>query len=163
MESCGVENMLVTRSEHGMSLISSAGETTHLSARAREVYDVSGAGDTVVATLAAAYGGGVSLPDAARLSNLAAGIVVARVGTAVARSSDLVELLKQERLSTTNAKILSVDEALEKVELWRRNGLEIGFTNGCFDLLHPGHLSLLEQAADACDRLIVAINSDPPA
>lgn len=160
IKTCDVDAVLATRSQDGMTLMTANGDATHLSAEAREVFDVSGAGDTVIATLAAALGGGVSLPDAARLANVAAGIVVGKVGTAVVYAQDLVHALHHQEFSSTETKVLNIDECIERVELWRRQGFKVGFTNGCFDLLHPGHISLLSQSAAACDKLIVGLNSD---
>ncbi|HIJ37844.1 MAG TPA: D-glycero-beta-D-manno-heptose-7-phosphate kinase [Rhodospirillaceae bacterium] len=160
MADCGIANVLVTRSQDGMSLVLEDGSTHHLPAEAREVFDVSGAGDTVVATMAAAMAGGLPLLDAARLANVAAGIVVGKVGTAVAYGSDLVAALHHSDLVAGEAKVLTADAAIEQLERWRLKGYRIGFTNGCFDLLHPGHVSLLEQAKAHCDRLVVGLNSD---
>ncbi len=149
--------VLVTRSEDGMSLIT-ADEVHHFPGEAREVYDVSGAGDTVVAVLATALGAEVPLADAARLANIAAGIVVGKVGTAVARPSDILAAIAP----ATGAlqKVVTAAAAVEAAERWRLRGYKVGFTNGCFDLLHPGHVHLLEQCRAMCDRLIVSINAD---
>jgi D-beta-D-heptose 7-phosphate kinase/D-beta-D-heptose 1-phosphate adenosyltransferase len=151
--------VLVSRSKDGMLLVQASGETHALAAEAHEVYDVSGAGDTVVAVLAAAIAAGAPLPDAARLANLAAGIVVGKVGTAVVHGNELAEALV-DRDGLATRKVLPLPLALDHVARWRRKGLKIGFTNGCFDLLHPGHVSLLEQARAACERLVVGLNSD---
>jgi D-beta-D-heptose 7-phosphate kinase/D-beta-D-heptose 1-phosphate adenosyltransferase len=153
----GFGAVLVTRSEDGMTLLDGP-RLHHFPAEAEEVHDVSGAGDTVVATLAAGLAGGLSLPVAARLSNIAAGIVVGKVGTAVAREEELLEALTPERGALR--KVLSRLAAAEQVERWRRRGWRVGFTNGCFDLLHPGHVHLLEQARSWCDRLVVGLNTD---
>ncbi len=153
----GFGAVLVTRSEDGMTLLD--GERMHhFPAEAEEVHDVSGAGDTVVATLAAGLAGGLPLPVAARLANIAGGIVVGKVGTAVAREEDLLEALTPERGALR--KVMSRTAAFEQVERWRRRGWRVGFTNGCFDLLHPGHVHLLEQARSWCDRLVVGLNTD---
>ncbi|MBI4185131.1 MAG: D-glycero-beta-D-manno-heptose-7-phosphate kinase [Proteobacteria bacterium] len=163
MERIGVDAVLATRGGDGMTLVVGAGrrETVrHLRAEAREVFDVSGAGDTVVATLAAALAAGVPLADAARLANVAAGIVVGKVGTAVAHPDELVHALHARDLLTGEAKVMALAPAVERLATWRRSGLKVGFTNGCFDLLHPGHVSLLAQARAACDRLVVGLNSD---
>ena len=149
--------VLVTRGEDGMTLVDGDG-ARHFPAEAAEVHDVSGAGDTVVAVAAAAMALGLSLPVAARLANLAAGIVVGRVGTSVAREADILEALTPER--GTLRKVVSLADAQEQVERWRRRGWRIGFTDGCFDLLHPGHVHLLEQARSWCDRLVVALRAD---
>ena len=149
--------VLVTRSEDGMTLVE-AESVRHFPAEAPEVHDVSGAGDTVVAVVAAGIAAGLGMPIAARLANIAAGIVVGKVGTAVARENDLLEALTPERGALR--KVVSRTQAVEQVERWRRRGWRIGFTNGCFDLLHPGHVHLLEQARSWCDRLVVGLNSD---
>ena len=156
----GIEAVLVTLSQDGMALFTARGEEHHLRAEAREVYDVSGAGDTVVALLACGLASGLALVDAARLASVAAGIVVGKTGTAVVYPEELVFALRAEDLRFGEAKAASMDQALEKVAGWRRQGFRVGFTNGCFDLLHPGHVSLLAQARSRCDKLIVAINSD---
>ena len=160
IERFGIAAAVVTRGEAGMSLITPGGGAQHLPARTREVYDVSGAGDTVAAMFALTLGAGIALDDAAKLANLAAGIVVGKVGTAVVYGDDLLHAIHAGAWSATEAKVISLDGAIERVERWRLEGLRIGFTNGCFDLLHPGHISLLEQARNACDRLIVGLNSD---
>lgn len=157
---CGVEGVLCTRGAEGMTLVTAAGGVHHLPAAAREVFDVSGAGDTVLATLATGIGAGLSWLDAARLANVAAGIVVGKVGTAVAYASDIERVLLTARAEGPDHKIVTLREAQDAAARWRRQGLKIGFTNGCFDLLHPGHVSLMTQARAACDRLVVGLNSD---
>jgi D-beta-D-heptose 7-phosphate kinase / D-beta-D-heptose 1-phosphate adenosyltransferase len=155
----GFDAVLVSLSREGMLLVESAGAAHALAAEAREVFDVSGAGDTVVATLAAALASGAPLHEAARLANVAAGIVVAKVGTAAVHGDELAAaLLDRDALMTS--KRLPLASALDRVARWRRSGLAVGFTNGCFDLLHPGHVSLLREARAACDRLVVGLNSD---
>jgi len=160
MAQIGVEAVLCTRSEDGMTLVAGpgGGQVRHYAAEAREVFDVSGAGDTVVATAAAALAAGQPLGVAARLANIAAGIVVGKIGTAVARESEIMAALSPDRGPA--GKIATREEAVEHVERWRRMGLRVGFTNGCFDLLHPGHVHLVEQARAGCDRLVVGLNSD---
>jgi D-beta-D-heptose 7-phosphate kinase/D-beta-D-heptose 1-phosphate adenosyltransferase len=153
----GFGAVLVTRAEDGMTVLDAAG-VTHFPAEAKEVYDVSGAGDTVVATLAASLAAGLELRVAARLANIAAGIVVGKIGTAVARASDLAAALTPQ--NSALRKIVTREAAAEQVERWQRHGWRAGFTNGCFDLLHPGHVHLLEQARAHCERLVVGINSD---
>lgn len=157
---CGVDAVLATRGQDGMSLIPAAGPVSHLATEAREVFDVSGAGDTVVATLAAALAVGAEMPRAAALSNVAAGIVVGKVGTAAAYAADVVQALHHHDLSDAQHKILGLEPALDRIRLWRRKGLKVGFTNGCFDILHPGHVTLLARAQAACDRLVVGLNTD---
>jgi len=153
----GFGAVLVTRAEDGMTLLDDSG-VWHFPAEAPEVYDVSGAGDTVVATLAAGLATGLEVPIAVRLANIAAGIVVGKVGTAVARESDLLAALSPQ--GGALRKVVTREMAAEQVERWRRTGWRTGFTNGCFDLLHPGHVHLLEQARASCDRLVVGLNSD---
>ncbi|MGB8182912.1 MAG: D-glycero-beta-D-manno-heptose-7-phosphate kinase [Stellaceae bacterium] len=150
--------MLVSCGKDGMLVIEGA-EVHRLAAEARDVYDVTGAGDTVVAVLGAALAAGASLLDAARIANVAAGVVVGKVGTAVVHANELAEALV-DRDTLRNRKELPLPLAIDHVARWRRNGLKIGFTNGCFDLIHPGHVSLLTEARAVCDRLVVGLNSD---
>jgi D-beta-D-heptose 7-phosphate kinase / D-beta-D-heptose 1-phosphate adenosyltransferase len=153
----GFGAVLVTRGNDGMTLLDNSG-ALHFPAEAAEVYDIAGAGDTAAATLAAGLAARLSLPVAVRLANIAAGIVVGKVGTAVAREADLLAALSP--VGGTLRKIASRDAAVEHVQRWHHKGWRVGFTNGCFDLLHPGHLRLLEEAREACDRLVVGLNSD---
>jgi D-beta-D-heptose 7-phosphate kinase/D-beta-D-heptose 1-phosphate adenosyltransferase len=154
---CGVGAVIATRGPDGMTVVTDDAEV-HLSALAREVFDVSGAGDTVVATVAAGLAAGMALVDAAQLANVAAGIVVGKVGTAVVRSEELADALGAT--GGLGAKFMRREQLLDRVAQWRARGLAVGFTNGCFDLVHPGHISLIEQASAACDRLVVALNDD---
>ncbi len=157
---CGIEAVLATRSEQGMTLVAQDEGTVHLPALAREVFDVSGAGDTVAAVTGAALAAGIGLERAARLANLAAGIVVGKSGTAVAHPGELRDAIHTADAQLDSTKLASLEGALQRIAEWRRDGLSVGFTNGCFDLLHPGHVTLLRQARAACDRLIVGLNSD---
>ncbi len=159
LEHCDIKNVLVTRSEHGMSLVTPA-EAYHLPAEAKEVFDVSGAGDTVVALLGAGLGIGLPLREAARLANAAAGIVVGKLGTAVVQTAELKHALNTSGVVDTESKIVGLQTSVDRVNTWRHQGLKVGFTNGCFDLLHPGHLQLLRGARALCDRLVVAMNDD---
>ena len=154
------EAVLVTRSAKGLTLVRKDMEALHLPTRAREVADVSGAGDTLVAALAVALGAGASLPDAARLANVTAGISVGKQGTATVTRHELLGALHMRDLAATDSKVATLDEAMTQVAAWRGMGLRVGFANGCFDLIHPGHVRLLTQARAACDRLIVALNTD---
>lgn len=129
----------------------------HYPAEAAEVFDTSGAGDTVAAALAAGLGAKLDLQVAVRLASVAAGIVVSKAGTAVAREADLLAALSPE--ASTLRKVVARGEAAEQVERWRRRGWRIGFTEGLFDPLHAGHIHLLEQARDACDRLVVGVRA----
>jgi D-beta-D-heptose 7-phosphate kinase/D-beta-D-heptose 1-phosphate adenosyltransferase len=154
--------ILLTRSERGMSYFERDKKPLHLKTAAQDVFDVSGAGDTVLAL--AALGTAAQLPasELMRLANAAAGIVVSKIGTAVVSVRELDEALEAEAHQSEPNKgaSVSLDEAVRRREEWRKHGLRVGFTNGCYDLLHPGHVSLLKTAAAECDRLIVAINSD---
>lgn len=164
---CGIQNVIATRSAEGISVISPAEGVHHMrQEHAVEVYDVSGAGDTVIATIAASIAGGASLQDAAYLANHAGGIAVAKVGTTPIRLEELVSALQSANRtdSTTNrlfqAPLQSAQAAIEDINRWRAQNLKIGFTNGCFDILHAGHVTYLNEARAHCDRLIVALNSD---
>lgn len=159
-ERYNLQNLLVTRSEKGMTLFEEKA-FYHIPTKAKEVFDVSGAGDTVVATLAACVATGVRLIDAAKISNIAAGVVVGKVGTAPITLSELNEALRNSESGlSVESKIRNFDEAIELVRRWRKDGLKIVFTNGCFDLLHVGHIYSLEEAKRKGDKLIVGLNSD---
>ena len=159
IERCGFNAVLASLGAEGSLLIAADGAAHIQRAEVREVFDVSGAGDTVVATVAAALAVGVALTDAARLGNFAAGIVVGKIGTAVVYASELTAALNGRDRHDAD-KVVPRSHALDLVARWRRHGLKVGFTNGCFDLLHPGHVALLGQAKAGCDRLIVGLNSD---
>jgi D-beta-D-heptose 7-phosphate kinase/D-beta-D-heptose 1-phosphate adenosyltransferase len=152
--------VLITRGPRGMTLARRGAGAIHLPALARDVFDVSGAGDTVVATLAVALAAGVDVADAAELANVAAGKAVSKPGTAVVTLDELAEELEHEHPFATDSKVASLDDAVRIAAGWRQRGARIGFTNGCFDLLHPGHISQLAQARAQCDHLIVALNTD---
>lgn len=160
----GLEWLLVTRGAQGMCLVGPKDDVTTIPARALEVYDVSGAGDTVVATLAAALADGVSFVEAGRVANTAAGIVVGKLGTQPILQSELTAALQFEQdhqhYPFSAAKTAAKDAASAKVDQWRNSGDKVVFTNGCFDLLHPGHVSLLYQARALGDRLVVGLNTD---
>ena len=156
----GIDAVLATRSHDGMTLVRNAHNYKHFQAEAKEIFDVSGAGDTVVACVATAISSGISLENAIELANTAAGIVVGKVGTAVAYVEDLADALQQRGYLTSRTKIVELSSALNRVKIWRDQGFKIGFTNGCFDLVHPGHISVLSQAKAVCDKLIVGLNSD---
>ena len=160
LDFAGVDAVLATLGADGMTLVAADGQVARFKARAREVFDVSGAGDTVAATVAAALGAGAELAPAAALANVAAGVVVGKVGTAALNAEEVVGALHHQDLANAEAKVLGRRTALARIETWRQKGLRIGFTNGCFDLLHPGHVSLLAQAKAACDRLVLGLNSD---
>lgn len=150
--------VLVTRGEHGMSLIRENLPPLHLPSRAREVYDVTGAGDTVIAVLAAAYAAGEDLAAAAMLANTAAGISVQKMGAATVSVPELRRAL--QRHHTSELGILTEEELLMAIADARAHGETIVMTNGCFDILHVGHVTYLEQAKALGSRLIVAVNDD---
>lgn len=152
--------VIATLSEQGMMVVSKDSEAIHLPSKAREVFDVSGAGDTVVATLAAAIAVGIPLVDAAHMANRAAAVVVAKIGTATISAAELVRALRVEEVAIAEEKIVTAADAIERIHSWQQAGERVGFTNGCYDLLHPGHVTLLAQAASKVDRLIVGLNSD---
>jgi len=154
-------DVLLTRSEKGMSYFPRGGVPIHMPTVAQDVFDVSGAGDTVIAVLAAAVGAGVPLLEAMRLANHAAGIVVSKVGTATVTRAELAESLVEDAPAADgDGDLVAIEQARALRQRWARERLVVGFTNGCFDLLHPGHVALLREAARTCDRLIVALNSD---
>ncbi|HWV10493.1 MAG TPA: bifunctional D-glycero-beta-D-manno-heptose-7-phosphate kinase/D-glycero-beta-D-manno-heptose 1-phosphate adenylyltransferase HldE [Pseudomonas sp.] len=150
--------LLVTRGEHGMTLLRPSHAPLHLPARAREVFDVTGAGDTVISTLAAAIAAGEELPQAVALANLAAGIVVGKLGTAAISAPELRRAVQREEGSERG--VLSLEQLLVAIEDARAHGEKIVFTNGCFDILHAGHVTYLEQARAQGDRLVLAVNDD---
>ncbi|MEM7082278.1 MAG: bifunctional D-glycero-beta-D-manno-heptose-7-phosphate kinase/D-glycero-beta-D-manno-heptose 1-phosphate adenylyltransferase HldE [Pseudomonadota bacterium] len=152
-----VQAMLVTRSAQGMTLIE-ADKSTHFAAAAREVYDVTGAGDTVIATLAAALGAGATLEQSVALANLAASIVVGKLGVATVSRSELRQAL--HRRGTGGRSTLTPTQLEQAVNEARARGERLVFTNGCFDLLHAGHVAYLEEAKALGHRLIVAVNDD---
>ena len=156
----GIQNVLATRSEKGMTLVQGNGDVTHFRAVSKEVYDVSGAGDTVVATLAAALGAGAPFEDAVQLANLAGMVVVGKVGTATVTLEDIEEVMAEQDRFEDSEKILTLPKAKKRVDQWKAKGLKVGFTNGCFDLLHQGHLKSLRESKAACDRLIIGLNTD---
>ncbi|HRJ12911.1 MAG TPA: D-glycero-beta-D-manno-heptose-7-phosphate kinase, partial [Alphaproteobacteria bacterium] len=155
--------LVATRGKDGLTVLDKD-SAKHVTAQQREVWDVSGAGDTVIALLALGIAAGGSVLDAAQLANIAAGIVVGKVGTATVTAAELshaVDATDEETEAQSHLQnIMTVEQAVEQVARWRRLGLKIGFTNGVFDLLHPGHLSSLRQAHATCDKLIVGVNSD---
>ena len=157
---CGIDAVIATRSQDGLSVVTRDRQPVHIRAAAREVFDVSGAGDTVVATLAAAMAAHASLEAAAELANIAAGIVVGKFGTATVTPAEIEADIANREGRHSDGGAVTLAQALAHVDNWRAKGLKIGFTNGCFDLLHPGHISLLRQAREQCDRLIVGLNTD---
>lgn len=155
----GFDFLTVTMSEKGITVMQPEG-SYHSPARAREVFDVSGAGDTVIATLAAALAGGLKIITAVELANVAAGIVVGKVGTIPITSNDLVALMTPSSGVASVDKILDLDRARHRVAEWRATGETIVFTNGCFDLLHVGHITLLEDCRRFGSKLVLGLNED---
>ena len=147
--------LLVTRSEKGMSLIAE-NKVYHIRSEAKEVYDVSGAGDTVVATLAVAISAGIDIFNAVKIANIAAGIVVGKIGTAPITLNELRNVLNGYR----NKKLKNLQDLLIEIAMLKAKGKKIVFTNGCFDILHRGHLEYLKKAKKLGDVLIVGLNSD---
>ena len=158
IDECGIGAVIATRSKDGMSLVQKSKAPLHIRSDDIEVFDVSGAGDTVIATVSAALGAGASLEEAARLANIAGSIVVTKVGTAPIYARELIEGASERQ--NRQAPLLEWQAAAEQVKRWRARGLKIGFTNGCFDILHFGHVSYLNAARNNCDRLIVGLNRD---
>lgn len=158
LQRCAFENVLITRSEQGMTLLRPEAAPLNLPTHAREVYDVTGAGDTVVAVLAASMAAAVPLEQAMALANLAAGIVVGKVGTASVSVAELHKAVQQHQVQRKG--ILTEAELLAAVQEARLHGEKIVMTNGCFDILHVGHVTYLQEARKLGDRLIVAVNTD---
>lgn len=152
--------VIVTRAGKGMSLARRGQPVKHFPGRAREVFDVSGAGDTCLAAIGLALGAGASLEMAVEFAILASGVVVGKAGTAVVTPAELIEAELSQHATAAVAKVTPLDELAAEVEAWRRQGLKVGFTNGCFDILHRGHVAYLAQARSWCDRLVVALNTD---
>ena len=152
--------VVATRGKEGMSIVPAEGEALHIRTVASEVYDVTGAGDTAMAAMAVALASGADIVQAARLANIAAGIVVGKYGTATASPDEILARLSGTGETDTAESSYTLERAQLLVSRWRRLGLRVAFTNGCFDMLHPGHVSLLNEAKRAADRLVVGLNSD---
>lgn len=155
----GIDFLTATLSEKGIALIRD-GSRQIAPAQARQVFDVSGAGDTVVAVMALCLASGLLPENAIQLANLAAGIVVGKVGTVPVEKHELLAALSPQMALHAEDRLVTRAELVRRVALWKANGERVVFTNGCFDLLHIGHITLLEEARQFGDRLIVAINSD---
>ena len=161
MQLADCEAILVTQSERGMTLVPRTGEVVHVPSHPVKVRDVSGAGDTVVAILAVARAAGADWEDALRLANAAAAVAVGKKGTAIVTPAELRRQILPHASLAAEEKIVAPGRELEaQLSDWRKQDLRIGFTNGCFDILHPGHVKVLTAARGACDRLIVGLNSD---
>ena len=151
--------LTVTLSERGIALLR-AGSRVMAPAVARSVFDVSGAGDTVIAVLALSLASGLRPEVGAQLANVAAGIVVGKIGTAPVEKHELLAALMPDKALHAEDKVVSLEELTKRAACWKSNGERLVFTNGCFDLLHVGHITVLEQARRFGDRMVVAINSD---
>jgi D-beta-D-heptose 7-phosphate kinase/D-beta-D-heptose 1-phosphate adenosyltransferase len=160
LASCQAKAILVTRAAQGMSLAVRGQSVLHFGAKPREVFDVSGAGDTGLAALGLALAAKADLPTAIELAILASGVVVEKAGTATASPADLIAAELAAHMAPTEAKIVTPDAMAQIVTGWRAAGLKVGFTNGCFDILHRGHVAYLAQSRGWCDRLIVGLNTD---
>jgi D-beta-D-heptose 7-phosphate kinase / D-beta-D-heptose 1-phosphate adenosyltransferase len=165
MERLALKALMITLGEGGIALFTGEGPSRRFPATAREVFDVTGAGDTVVATLALALAAGASLDEGAQLANHAAGIVVGEIGTAAVTPAELIAAILDEQLRDAaepagEALILDREQAVAWAAAARARGERIVFTNGCFDVLHAGHRALLAEAAAQGDRVIVGLNSD---
>ena len=158
IEQLGLKALLVTRSERGMTLLQRNVAALHLPTHAREVFDVTGAGDTVIAVLAASLAAGVPLEEATALANVGAGIVVGKVGTATVSPQELQLALRED--VPLQRGVVSEDKLVKLMEQAKLQGQTVVMTNGCFDILHPGHVAYLQQARKLGDRLIVAVNDD---
>jgi D-beta-D-heptose 7-phosphate kinase/D-beta-D-heptose 1-phosphate adenosyltransferase len=157
---CQAAAILVTRGPKGMSLGVRGQPVRHFAGTAREVFDVSGAGDTTLAALGLALAAKAPIEDAIAFALLAAGVAVGKAGTAVVRPDEILEAALSAHRAPAEAKLATSGQLAEAVARWRALGLKVGFTNGCFDILHRGHVAYLTQARGWCDRLIVGLNSD---
>ncbi|WP_305405915.1 bifunctional D-glycero-beta-D-manno-heptose-7-phosphate kinase/D-glycero-beta-D-manno-heptose 1-phosphate adenylyltransferase HldE [Photobacterium leiognathi] len=158
IEKFDFEALLVTRSEHGMTLLQKGQEPLHMPTQAQEVYDVTGAGDTVISVLAASLAAGKSLSDCCKLANAAAGVVVGKLGTSTLSTIELTNAIHGSQDSGYG--VISEPQLIQAVKAARARGETVVMTNGCFDILHAGHVAYLTEAAKLGDRLIVAVNSD---
>lgn len=157
---CAAKAILVTRGAKGMSLAERGQPVRHVRGTPRRVFDVSGAGDTGLAALGLALAAGAAMEDAVSFAVLASGVAVTKVGTAVVTPAELIDAELAAHLGPAEAKVVTLEQAAAEAERWRAQGLKVGFTNGCFDILHRGHVAYLTQARAWCDRLVVGVNSD---
>ncbi len=161
MQIADCDAVLVTQSEHGMTLVARGAAPVHVPGHPVKVRDVSGAGDTVAAVLAVALAAGADWEAALRIANAAAAVAVSKSGVAVVTLAELRRRILPHAFLAAEEKIIAAADGLDaQLRDWRRQDLRIGFTNGCFDILHPGHVRLLTAARAGCDRLIVGLNSD---
>jgi D-beta-D-heptose 7-phosphate kinase/D-beta-D-heptose 1-phosphate adenosyltransferase len=159
MGTTGVKHLLITRSEEGMSLFSQGNDPLHIPTVAREVFDVSGAGDTVLASLAVGMAAGMDMGEAARLANMAAGISVGKLGTSTVSPDEIISSVAHSH-SDSDTKIKNLDVLTAIIDSEKSRGKRVVFTNGCFDLLHAGHVKYLQKARSLGDLLVLGLNSD---
>jgi len=159
MDTVGLQHLLITRSEEGMSLFSKGGEVVHIPTVAREVFDVSGAGDTVLAALAVGIASGCGMAEAARLANVAAGIAVGKLGTSIVTPQEIIDVVALSH-HDSDSKIKSRDVLALLISAEKERGKQVVFTNGCFDLLHAGHVKYLQKARGLGNLLVLGLNSD---
>lgn len=152
--------VLVTRGAQGMSMITADGKVLHLPAQAKEVYDVTGAGDTVIATFGSALAAGAEVDAAATLANVAAGVAVSKLGTVAVSAMDLRGAMQAQLLPSADGGVLTLEDLLLQIDSARARGERVVMTNGCFDILHAGHVRYLEQAKALGQRLVIAVNDD---
>jgi D-beta-D-heptose 7-phosphate kinase/D-beta-D-heptose 1-phosphate adenosyltransferase len=157
-EKLSLEALLVTRSEQGMTLLQSGEQEIHFPAKAKEVYDVTGAGDTVISTLAVSVAAGASWSQATALANAAASVVVGKLGTSTVSASELAHAVSGEK--TGGRGVMSEQQLAIAIDVAKQHGQKVVMTNGCFDILHAGHVSYLSNASELGDKLIVAVNND---
>ncbi|MBU6456164.1 MAG: D-glycero-beta-D-manno-heptose-7-phosphate kinase [Bradyrhizobium sp.] len=161
MRLAGCDAVLVTQGERGMTLVPCDGEAIHVPGLPVRVRDVSGAGDTVAAVLAVTLAAGADWDASLRMANAAAAVAVSKQGAAVVTSAELRRKILPHAYLAAEEKIVATPDELDaRLQEWRKQGLRVGFTNGCFDILHPGHVKLLTAARATCDRLVVGLNSD---
>jgi D-beta-D-heptose 7-phosphate kinase / D-beta-D-heptose 1-phosphate adenosyltransferase len=160
LDQLALEALLVTRGSQGMTLLQKNHAPVHIPAQAREVFDITGAGDTVIAVLGAALAAGSTMLEASQLANLAAGLAVGRLGTATITLQELKTLITMPIQSSSTAKILSLRELQSQIERRKARGERVVLTNGCFDILHAGHITYLQQSKALGDCLIIAVNDD---
>lgn len=158
LQELDLQALLITRGEHGMTLIRAEGSEQHFPARARDVFDVTGAGDTVIAVVAASLGAGLPLPESVALANIAAGLVVAKLGTAAISGPELRREVQLDGGSDRG--VMTPEQLMLAATDARAHGEKIVFTNGCFDIIHAGHVGYLKEARKQGDRLVVALNDD---
>ena len=159
LEKCSAKAIVVTRAAKGMSCVARGGNVEHYRGEARDVYDVSGAGDTSIASLSLGIASCVSLADSVKLAIAASGLAVGKFGTATVTADEVLTAIRIG-LNSGGLAHTPLADMVVQVNAWRDAGFAIGFTNGCFDILHPGHLKVLEEAKARCGRLIVGLNSD---